>query len=72
MIFKHHFSQKELSLLEEIADSWSVAGNVQNVPRTFVIMEAVIKNHWDCSQRIQQTERDSQRQKMEIFESQQE
>lgn len=59
MIFKHHFSQKELSLLEEIADSWSGAGNVQNVPRTFVIMdsEEVIKTHWSCIQRIQQTKR---------------
>lgn len=66
MIFKHHFSQKELSLLEEIADSWSGAGNVQNVPRTFVIMDSkeVIKTHWSCIQRIQQTERGSQRQKM--------
>ena len=45
--FKYHFSQRELSLLGEIADSRSAAGNLQNVPSTFVIADSkeVIKNY---------------------------
>ena len=50
MIFKYHFSQKELSLLGEIADFRSAVGNPQNVPRTFVILDSkeVLKNYWGC------------------------